>query len=143
MVNGVRECGYNSSQADLGVSLNASGLIDVNAYYASTTATVSSPGGVTGRLQASGVQQGSGARPDWQSSVDYVAAAPPGFVLSGSNYLSGDDGSDGTLPALPSGAGPLSLAFTISGASSLSYNNQNVLMWGPNVSNEAAGGFRF
>ena len=83
MVNGTSECGYNSSQADLNVSLNASGLIDVNIYYGdpgcdSDARSDPSRASDTGMLCASGVQQGSGATPDWQSSVDYTSATGSG-----------------------------------------------------------------
>jgi RHS repeat-associated protein len=55
------------------------GLVDVSAYYASTAAN--GPGGVTGYLQASGVQQGIYGTPVWQSSVDYIAATLNGVTV--------------------------------------------------------------
>ena len=49
-VNGTQEYGHDSSQANLGVSLNSdTGLIQVNAYYTSTA--TSFPGGVEGYLR--------------------------------------------------------------------------------------------
>ncbi len=69
---------FTNSGTGLDVTLNDTGLIDVSAYYASTTATTTTAGGVAGYLQASGVQEGSSGKPDWQSSVDYIAATGSG-----------------------------------------------------------------
>ena len=71
------DCGYDDTHADLDPQLySGSGLIDVYAYYVNsdTLTSGSTPGGVVGYLKASGVQEGTGGTPVWQSSVDYVGA---------------------------------------------------------------------
>ena len=88
------EYGYNSSNGNLGVqTYNAAGLVDVYTYYASTSVNIgpTTPGGVAGMLQASGVQQGSMGTPDWQSSVDYFAETG-----SGSNAVTVYETADST-----------------------------------------------
>jgi hypothetical protein len=78
------EYGYNSSIAGLDVSLYpSSGLIDVNTYYTSTTATMGTPGGVTGWADQTAVAQGEDQAataigdeggPVLQTSTNYIAA---------------------------------------------------------------------
>jgi len=75
---GYVEYGYDSSQANLGVSLSATGLVNVNDY---TTTTTDAPdysdsltvgGGVIGYLRRSGVRQGNTGPTVWQFETDYV-----------------------------------------------------------------------
>ena len=102
----------------------ATGLVDVNAYYTSATATVnttlcpssSDAGGVIGYLQASGVQQGSGGKPDWQSSLDYVAEKVDG-ITAFFTYRSTQYQNDYPNSTPPTPASTLSL----SGANTTTY----------------------
>jgi RHS repeat-associated protein len=117
--------GYSVSGTSLTVTLNAStGLINVNQYYSSTTATSTTPGGVLGYLQQSGVKQGSGGSTVWQSSVDYIAQTLNGITVyyTNSSTSYGTAGGDPRTTTyaypffasgvLPTGSGPVVSSMT-------------------------------
>ncbi len=62
--------------SDLGIAeglvYSNQGLIDSTAYYASTTATATTPGGVAGNIEADYVQQGADGTPVEQDSYTYI-----------------------------------------------------------------------
>ena len=96
-----------------------SGLIDLYTYYdvPNPAADPSQPSDA-GLLDASGVQQGSGNNPDWQSSVDYTCFTGTGenadtvYVTSDSTQFQ-DDEISGEPPANPS---------TVTGAETTTYH---------------------
>jgi RHS repeat-associated protein len=74
--------GYNDSYADLldknqvgdyGYLSSSSGLLQVTDYYATTTATPTTAGGVAGYFQDSKLEQGKSGTPVLQQSVKYIA----------------------------------------------------------------------
>jgi YD repeat-containing protein len=85
--------GYNANYADLldqnqpgdyGYLNGNSGLIELTDYYTTTTATPTTPGGVTGYIQDTKVQQGKLGTPVLQDSKQYYAhPAPPVDVQVG------------------------------------------------------------
>ena len=80
-----------------------SGLINVNQYYSATSGLSTGPDDPaerSGLLEYSGVQQGSGGSPVWQSFTDYIAATLNGntsyFTSSSTQYQSADEGDPET-----------------------------------------------
>ena len=90
---GYTEYGYNSSYATLDVNLNpASGLIDVYTYYPTTTASVTSPGGVAGWAYQTAVAQGG-------TQAETAIGTPGGPVLQTStDYIAGSNTVNGVTP---------------------------------------------
>ena len=130
---------YDASLPDLidyddGTSdyLNDTGLINVNTYYASTTATMGTPGGVTGWADQTAVAQGEGQAgmpvgnsggPVLQTSTNYVAAYDPQsgitsyFTSQSVQYPEADEPRAttnayqfNTGDAMPSGSAPCTLS---------------------------------
>ena len=63
---------YDEGQPDLDVSLqSASGLLNLTNYYATTTATPTTPGGAEGFVETSQLQEGTGGTPITQMELDY------------------------------------------------------------------------
>jgi RHS repeat-associated protein len=84
--------GYDDGQPSLNVSLNAnSGLITNTDYYSSTTATMTTAGGVAGYFKDTTIQQGRNGTPILQSSQQYLARVGSAFdvqVTTGSPSIS-------------------------------------------------------
>ena len=109
---------YTEGTTTLTVTATGGGLIDVYAYYSSTTATCTSPGNVAGYLEESGVQHGSGGSPVWQTSMDYIAHTTNSITVYYTNSTTafGTDGGDARTTTygytfvssgdVPYGAGP-------------------------------------
>lgn len=91
-VSATGENGYDSAEADLGVSLYATdGLIHVYEYYDdSTDASETVAGGVEGYFHRSGVKNGETGTTVWQTETDYVAKTVNGitryFTYSSTQY---------------------------------------------------------
>ena len=63
---------YDEGAADLDVALqSALGLIQTTAYYATTTATPTTPGGAEGHVEATYLQEGTGGTPIQQRETTY------------------------------------------------------------------------
>jgi YD repeat-containing protein len=82
--------GYNDSYADLldmthvgdyGYLSSNSGLIQINDYYLSTTATETTPGGAAGYFQDSKLEQGKSGTPILQQTVQYFAHTAGGMTV--------------------------------------------------------------
>ena len=72
--------GYDDTQADLGVVLKANaGLIHLTEYYATTTATPTTPGGAAGYVQFRKLSEGASGTPIAQSETTYIQR-PAGVV---------------------------------------------------------------
>ena len=67
---------FTMTWAGTGASQGHVGLVNVYTYYASTSTSISetTPGGVAGYLDQTGVQQGYLGTSVWQTMTDYVAA---------------------------------------------------------------------
>ncbi len=102
------------SEGFLTVAMNNTGLIDVFAYYSTTTApdydTTTAPplgatalgGGVEGYMQATGVQQGASGTRNWQTSVNYISYTIDGataYYTFDSTVYQADQTGDAPLPA--------------------------------------------
>jgi hypothetical protein len=90
---------YDDGQADLDVTLRSSaGLLEITDYYASTTATPTTPGGVEGYVQFTKVQQGTSGSPIKQSETTYferTAGAVTIYPVAESTVFRHDDGTGG------------------------------------------------
>lgn len=88
---------YDDTQADLGVALRTDeGLIRATQYYATTTATPTTPGGAAGYVQSTSVQHGSAGGPVKLAEMTYfqrVAGPATVYPVAASTVFRNEDGT--------------------------------------------------
>jgi RHS repeat-associated protein len=141
---------YDEGQADLGVVLKSSaGLIHRTDYYATTTATPTTPGGAAGYVQFRKLTEGTGGAPIKQTEIKYIQR-PAGEVtiyrVAESTRFRHDDGTGAittkfaytwfsgtaqieqkttTLPVVPTGQNGTGTTDTITEI----FDEENNLIW--------------